>query len=126
MPYVRDIMKKEIIVGKLNDSIQHISRILMEKKISNIPIVNAKGKLAGIVSEKDIIKAMESEDFMKIKAKDIMTTNVFSVKENDCLEYVSKVFIEHPYRRLPVTRNKKIVGTVTREDIISHFMGDYY
>lgn len=126
MAYVRDVMKKEIIAAKAHEPIQHISKILTEKKISNMPVINGRGKLVGIVSEQDIIRAMESEKFMKLTAKDIMTKTVLSVKENDSLEYVSKIFIEHPYRRLPVTRSNKVVGIVTREDIINSFMSDYY
>lgn len=126
MAYVRDIMRKEIITAKIHDNVQKISKILTEKKISNIPVTGEKGKLIGVVSEQDIIRAMESRDFMKMTAKNIMTKHVLSIKENDSLEYVSKVFMEHPFRRLPVTRNKKVVGTVTREDIISSFMSDYY
>jgi len=126
MSYVRDVMKKEIITAKVHEPIQHISKILTEKKISNIPVIDTGGALIGIVSEQDIIRAMESDNFMKLTAKDIMTKAVCSVKENDSLEYVSKLFIEHPFRRLPVTRNKKVVGAVTREDIINSFMSDYY
>lgn len=126
MAYVRDVMKKCIITAKVNDSIQHLSKMLTEKKISNAPVINEKGELVGVVSEQDIIRAMESDDFMKKTAKDIMTKNVLSIEENDCLEYVSKIFSEQPYRRLPVTRNKKVIGVITREDIINSFMGDYY
>jgi len=126
MPYVRDVMEREVIAAKIGESVQHISKVLTEKKISNMPVIDTSGRLIGVVSEQDIIRAMESEDFMKLTAKNIMTKTVYSVKENDPLEYVSKIFIEHPFRRLPVTRNKKVVGTVTREDIISSFMNDYY
>ena len=126
MAYVRDMMNKNIAVAKTNDSIKRISRILRERNISNMPVVNSAGELVGIVSEQDIIRAMESEDFMKMTAKDIMTTSVLSVKENDHVEYVSKIFVERPYRSLPVTKNKKVIGIITREDIISNFMSDYY
>jgi len=124
--HVRDVMKKDIIVVKAHESVQHISKMLTEKNISNIPVIDAKGKLVGVVSEQDIIKAMGSDKFMKLSAKDIMTKNVLSVKENDPLEYVSKIFMEKPYRRLPVTRNKKVVGVITREEIIQSFMSEYY
>jgi len=126
MAYVREVMKKSFISAKINDNVQQISRELTKSKISNIPIINNKGELVGIVSEQDIIKAMESEKFMKMTAKDIMTTDILSVKEEDCLEYVSKIFTEHTYRRLPVIRNKKIVGIIERKDIINNFMTHYY
>jgi len=124
--HVRDVMKKDIIVVKAHESVQHISKVLTEKNISNIPVIDQKGKLVGVVSEQDIIKAMGSDKFMKLSAKDIMTKNVLSVKENDPLEYVSKIFMEKPYRRLPVTRNKTVVGVITREEIIQSFMSEYY
>jgi acetoin utilization protein AcuB len=126
MAYVRDVMKKESVTAKVTDGVKHISKILARKKISNMPVVNAKNELVGIVSEKDIIRAMEAEKFLSMKALDIMTTNVLSVKESDSLEYVSKIFIGKPYRRLPVTRDKKVVGVITREEIIKSFMNDYY
>lgn len=126
MAYVRDIMKTDVITAKGDSPIPQISKVLTENNISNIPVKNDRDELIGIVSEQDIIRAMQSEDFMQMKVKDIMTRNVRSVKENDCLEYVSKIFLEHPYRRLPVTRNKKVVGIITREDIINSFMSHYY
>ena len=126
MPYVRDVMEKEIIVAKERDNIRHLSKVLTSKNISNIPITDSRGALIGVVSEQDIIRAMESKQFLKITAGDIMTKSVMSVKENDSLEYVSKIFVEHPFRRLPVTRGKKVVGSVTRDDIINTFMSDYY
>lgn len=126
MPYVRDVMEKEIVVAKVRDNIRHLSKVLTSKNISNIPITDSRGTLIGVVSEQDIIRAMESKKFLKIIAGDIMTKSVMSVKENDSLEYVSKIFVEHPFRRLPVTRGKKVVGSVTRDDIINTFMSDYY
>ena len=126
MTYVKDIMKKKIIGVKLDDGIKHISKMLIEEKINNLPVTNDKDELIGIVSEKDIIKAMESKGFMKMTAQDIMTRKVISVKENDSLEYVAKIFIESPYRRLPVTRGGKVIGMIARDDIINSFMSDYY
>ena len=126
MAFVRDIMKKEVIVAKADDSIRQVSKILTEKKISNMPVINKKEEILGIISEKDIIRAMECDDCMKKTAKNVMTTEILSVKEGDPVEYVSKIFIEGPYRRLPVTRNKRVIGVVTRESIIKSFMKDYY
>jgi len=126
MIHVRDVMKRGAVIAKLDDKVLKISKALTEKKINNVPVVDSKGKLVGIVSEKDILKAMESKKFMKMTAKDVMTKAVFSVKENDSLEYVAKIFTEKPYRRIPVTNKKKVVGVIARDDIIQSFMSDYY
>ena len=66
------------------------------------------------------------EKFDKILAKDIMRTNVVSVDSRDSLESVTKVFTKYPYRRLPVLKDKKVVGVITRRDIIADFLGGYY
>lgn len=126
MAYVRDVMKKELVFAKTDDTVKKICGILSKKKMSNIPIVNKKGELCGVVSEQDIIRGIESAGFMRLTAKSIMTESVLSVKENDSLEYVAKLFTEKTFRRLPVLRGKKVVGVVTRDDIIHSFMSDYY
>ena len=126
MAYVRDVMRRDVILIKEKDSVQKISKLLTENKISNAPVVNAANELLGIVSEKDIIKAMKAENFAKLTAKDIMTKEVVSVKENDPLEYVAKIFIDKPYRKLPVLDGKKVIAIINRENIIENFMNNYY
>ncbi|MFH1593549.1 MAG: CBS domain-containing protein [Candidatus Omnitrophota bacterium] len=126
MAYVRDVMEKEFITAMADSSIQDISKMLAKNNISNIPVVGKGGELAGVVSEQDIIRAMGSGDLSVMTAGNIMTKQVISIKEDDCVEYASKIFIEHPFRRLPVTRNNRLVGVITREAIIKNFMTDYY
>jgi len=126
MAYVKDVMKRGVVTVKKYDSVTSVSRLLAKNKISNVPVLNKKSELVGLVSEQDIIRAMASKNFMKMKAKDIMTKQVLSVKENDSLEYVAKIFMEYPFRRIPVTRRKKVIGSITREGLINTFMSDYY
>ena len=126
MTYVRDVMKKNVVTIGVDDKVQKISKLLVKEKVNNFPVVNNKNELIGLVSEKDILEAMESKNFIKMTAKNIMTKKVVSVKENDPLEYVAKIFIEYPYRRLPVKRGKKVIGVIARNDIINSFLSDYY
>ena len=62
MEYVKDVMIREIIALKSEDSLRNISKVLTEKQVSNLPVVNSKKELIGVVSEQDIIKAMESKN----------------------------------------------------------------
>ena len=126
MAYVRDVMRRDAILIREKDNVQKISKLLTEYKISNAPVVNAANELLGIVSEKDIIKAMKEDDFSKFTARDIMTKGVVTVKENDPLEYVVKIFIDKPYRKLPVLDGKKVIAIINRENIIENFMNNYY
>ena len=126
MAYVRDVMRRDAVLIKEKDNVQKISKLLTEHKISNAPVVNAANELLGIVSEKDIIKAMNVENFTQLTARDIMTKTVVTVKENDPLEYVAKIFTEKPYRKLPVLDGKKVIAIINRENIIENFMNNYY
>lgn len=124
---VKDVLRRDdVVMVKQNEPLKNISKLLIEKRISNVPIVNNKNELVGIVSEKDIIMAMDRRDFNKKRACDVMTKDVFFVKENDALEYVAKIFIEKSYRRIPVVKGNRIVGVVTRNDIINSFLSGYY
>ena len=123
---VRDVMKTKPVTVKTEEEFKKLGKILTEENLSNVAVVNKKGELVGVVSEQDIIKAMKQNGFMKKKAQDIMSKKIISVKENDTLEVVAKIFTEKPFRRLPVVRNKKVVGSIERDNIINTFMSNYY
>ena len=123
---VRDVMKTKPVTVKTEEEFKKLGKILTEENLSNVAVVNKKGELVGVVSEQDIIKAMKQDGFMKKKAQDIMSKKIIFVKENDTLEVVAKIFTEKPFRRLPVVRNKKVVGSIERDNIINTFMSNYY
>jgi CBS domain-containing protein len=126
MAAVKDIIKgKKFFTVKDSTPVKKIGKMLTDKKITNVPVVSDKGCLLGVVSEKDIIKSFSRPDFLRLKAKDIMTTKIVSVKDSDALEKVAKIFSEKTLRKLPVVKRKKIIGIITREDIISSFMKYY-
>ncbi|MCK5305652.1 MAG: CBS domain-containing protein [Candidatus Omnitrophica bacterium] len=122
---------KEIIAGRKcfavdsKASVKKISKILTERKLTSLPVVDSRGKLVGVVSEKDIIKNFNSNKFLKMTAKDIMTKNVTCVKESDALEKVAKIFSDKSLRKLPVIKRGKLIGCITRDDVISSFMKYY-
>ena len=126
MATVKDIIKGRKFFTVRNDTpVKKVSKVLTERKVTNIPVVDGKGYLQGVVSEKDIIKCFSKADFLSLKAKDIMTTKVISVKDSDALEKVAKIFSEKSLRKLPVVKRKKVIGIISRDDIISRFMKYY-
>jgi predicted transcriptional regulator len=62
---------------------------------------------------------------LNLKAKDVMTTKITYVRESDALEKVAKIFSEKTLRKLPVIKRRKVIGIITRDDIISSFMKYY-
>lgn len=126
MAIVKDVIKnRKLIIVKLNTPIKEVIKILLEQKLTNVPVVDANNKLCGVVSEKDIITSFESSNLINKKAKDVMVKKITYVKESDALEKVAKIFTEKPLRKLPVVKKGKIIGVITRDDIISSFMKYY-
>jgi CBS domain-containing protein len=124
---VKDIMKKSFETVTENTNVHKICGILIHNRISGLPVVNKSKKLVGFVSERDIIEtAYSSSNLQKKKVKDIMTKKVISVKENAPAQKVSKIFTEKPYRYIPVTKKGAVVGIISRKEVISRLMGQYY
>ncbi len=83
-------------------------------------LVMDKGSLAGIVTERDIVKnaaneALKSKD---VKIKDIMTTNLLISKPGDDLEYVMAVMTQNNIRHLPVVDQSGLVGVLSMRDVV--------
>lgn len=141
----KDIMTADVIVVRKNDTIEKIAKILLEKRIGGVPVVDEENKVVGIVSETDIMKkeknikmpsfitilqgvvfleSMEKleEDIKKIaayKAENIMSSDVLVVYEEDDLEYVANLMIDKSINRVPVVdKERRIKGIICRYDII--------
>jgi len=88
--------------------------------------VDKNQNLVGFVSEKDIIQAIGSKDFLKKSVRGVMTRDLTTADENTSLDYISEVFAEKPLRRIPIVRGRKVVGIISRKDVIKRLMGHYY
>ncbi len=126
MTKAKDIMKKKVITVRDNAKVEEASKLLIEKKLSGIPVVDKNQNLVGFVSEKDIIQAIGSKDFLKKSVRGVMTRDLTTADENASLDYISEVFAEKPLRRVPIVRGRKIVGIISRKDVIKRLMGHYY
>lgn len=122
----RDIMTKSAVTVKRNASVQKICDILTKHKVSGVPVIDEDDRIIGFVSERDIIHAVNKKDFLRTTADKLMTRKVFSVREDMAAEEVSRMFTEKPIRYLPVIKNDKVVGIISRKDIINRLLGQYY
>ena len=125
MAVAREVMSKTFIVVKDYEKVQRISQILIKHRLSGVPVVNANKNIVGFVSERDIIAGM-SGDVARKKAKDIMTREVVNAQADTPLEELSKLFSEKPIRYIPIVDDGKIVGVVSRKDVINKLLGYYY
>ena len=122
----KDIMSRDVETISEDTDIQKTCNMLMRNKVSGLPVVNSSKKLVGFISERDIILSISKYGFPKKKAKDIMTKKVISVSEDTLVEQISKIFTERPFRYIPVTKKGIIAGIISRKQLISRLLRQYY
>ncbi len=108
--------------------------MMHDNKIRRLPVVDAQGKLAGIVSEKDLLYASPSpatslsiweikELVAKIKVETVMKRKVITASEDTPVEEAARLMADHKIGSLPVLRDGQLVGVVTDTDLFNAFLG---
>ncbi|MBW1897038.1 MAG: CBS domain-containing protein [Deltaproteobacteria bacterium] len=126
---VKGWMVTEVITVDEDTSMMKASIIMKEKKIRCLPVVNKKGDLVGIVSDRDLRDAAPSKAttldvyelnylLSSIKIKDLMTKNLVCARPDKTIEFAAILMLENKISSLPVVNNKnKLVGIITQTDI---------
>ncbi len=121
MPEVKDIMTKHIISVKKEIPIYKAIALLARNNISGIPVVEDDMTLVGVLSEKDTLKLFNlSRDMEDKTVGDFMTQQPVSFDEDDNLQDVCDCLANSPFRRVPVTSEGKLIGIVSRRDVIRY------
>jgi CBS domain-containing protein len=95
---------------------------LLRHQVTGAPVVDSDGKLVGIITETDLLKLLTEGDQGKPAGQatvaEFMTTNVITVPPAVDIYYVAGMFLANKFRRLPVVEDGKIVGAITRYDLL--------
>jgi len=136
-----DIMTTSVITVHADTEVKEIAGLLLKHKISAVPVVNDDMKVIGLVSEGDLMRRVENEtddrhawwlaDFFSTRdqtadyikshgrnAVDVMTRSVISVTEDTPLNEIASLLERHHIKRVPVTRDDKLVGIVSRANLL--------
>jgi CBS domain-containing protein len=142
---VKDIMTKKKPVAVREDmTYEEVVRILHKHKISGAPVVNKKGTLVGLISEKDLFRAIHPsykkfyerpEDYLDFESREekvrelktrlvneLMITDVITAHPDDPVLKIGALMLARGIHRLPVIQNKKIIGVVTRSRIYGNIL----
>ena len=109
---VREIMTRHVVTVTEDTPLLDVASLLSERRISAVPVCQEGGALVGLVSEFDLL-AREGKT-----AKDVMSPGVISVSEDTDVEEARFLLVERKIRRLPVLSGQKLVGIVSRSDIV--------
>jgi len=142
--FVRDIMTRDVITIHAETKIEKVAQLLIDNQISGVPVVDDNNKLVGIITEKDLmVKASDLKmpfyltlfdsviflenpirfnnnlkKFTATRVKEAMTTRVITVEEEAEVAEAVEIMQKHKINRVPVVRKGKLVGIVTRNDIL--------
>ncbi|MGI6452183.1 MAG: CBS domain-containing protein [Syntrophomonadaceae bacterium] len=140
----KDIMTRDVITVSPDDRVEDVARLLVTHRISGIPVIDQDKRILGIITEKDlVIKASELKvpffitlfdsiiflenpirfsnnlkKYTAYKVREAMTEKVATVEEDATLDEVIKIMQKKRINRVPVLRHGKLVGIISRNDIL--------
>ncbi len=119
---VRDAMTSHVITVRESDSALGGLKVLIKEELSGAPVVSKDDRLIGMITEFDLLLAIDHVG-ENIPISRIMHKEVVSVRPETTLEEARAIILSHNYRRLPVVENTKLVGILSRRDILRMHFG---
>ncbi|MBR6756292.1 MAG: CBS domain-containing protein [Peptococcaceae bacterium] len=145
---VREIMKTDVYTVTDEANIGEVIRILVDNQINGVPIVDGKEKVVGFISDGDIMKFVakqnpriidmtsfitvwydtesfekKMDDLMDLNVMELATTKLVSVEADYDIDEAAKVLGDKKIKKVPVLENGKLVGVITRSDILRYILG---
>lgn len=119
MTTVADLMATALITMKASDTIGKADEDMRLAQIRHIPVVDDRGKLVGIVSNRDILRALRRGNANKVRIAEIMTPDPQTVSEHAPAHYATELMIEYKIGAVPVvSEDGHLVGIVTETDFL--------
>lgn len=141
---VREIMSVPAITVGPEEPVARIAKLLLKRRISAVPVVDANGRPLGMVSEGDLMRRPETgterptnwwldliadpteqaQSYVRTHgsvASEVMTKPVITVQENDDIANVADILERHHIKRVAVVRGDKVIGIVSRANLLRAF-----
>jgi CBS domain-containing protein len=138
------IMTRAVVTARPEDSVATVAKVLADHRISAVPICDGRGALLGMLSEGDLMRPFGNEtnarrdwwltllaegtdlaptflDYIRLDrrcARDLMTAPVVTATENADLHALADLLARHRIKRVPILRDGKLVGIVSRADLV--------
>jgi CBS domain-containing protein len=119
----RNIMTKEVITVTQDTPIYEAVELMAKNDITGIPVVDGQMNLVGILTEKDVLQLFYAHEHEKDKTvENFMSRPAVSFEEDANLRDICDCLVNNSFRRVPVTSKGKVVGIVSRADIIEYIL----
>lgn len=120
-PTVADYMSRRLVTVSPDLEIIKAMSILLENDVSGAPVVDETGRLVGVLSSKDCMRVAFNASYHQEwggSVAEYMTAEVDTIDAATDIISASERFLSGPYRRFPVLRNGRLVGQISRRDIL--------
>ena len=120
----RDVMTRSVVTIRPDATVLEAVRVLVSRNISGVPVADATGKLLGVLSEHDCLRVLGSGAYdgehvhLTQEVSDLMTVECRTVTPDKDLYSIASLFLDERIRRVPVLEDGKIVGLVSRRDVL--------
>lgn len=118
---VNDFMSTDLVTLTPSLDIHRAIDALLENRISGAPVLDAGGKLVGILTKKDCLKVAFSASYHKERGgrvSDFMSAEIETVDAEADIVEVAELFLGSQFRRFPVMRDGRLVGVISRHDVL--------
>ena len=122
MKNVRALMTANPITIEKSAPIYDAMKLLVERQVTGLPVVDADGALVGIITEKDMLRLLYERDVSDSAVSDFMTSNAVTFSPEDSIVDVCECLIQNNFRRVPIVENGKLAGIISRADIIRYIL----
>lgn len=119
----REVMSKRVTAATPRAIGRDLAQQMLSSTYGGLPVVDANNHVLGVVTDFDLLKAItDGKDMQTVKATEIMGRPAICVEEDDDIEIVITKMTTHNFVQIPVVRDGKLVGLISRADILSHMI----
>jgi len=118
---VKDYMTASLLTFTPKTDILEAIRLLVERRISGAPVIDNMGHIVGLLSEKDCLKVALNAAYHGVlggRVEEFMARNVQTVEFDTSIIEVAERFLNSPFKRYPVIRDQRLVGQISRSDVL--------
>ena len=120
MARARSIMTTNVIYVTKDTDIYEAIETMVANDITGLPVIDSDGTLVGVVTEKDVLRLLYEVDDHPGTVADFMSRDVVAFDEDDDLYDLAESFKANHFRRVPILDEGRLVGIVSRKDVIRH------
>ena len=126
---IAQVMKTDVVTAEKGTPVIEAIRKLVKHSFSGLPVVDSDNRVVGILTEKDVLSLAirvdgdpDGSDATGLRVEDLMTKEVVTVEAGESVTDLCNCLIKNQFRRVPIVANGKLVGIVSRRDIIAHIL----